>query len=70
MAEWSSELIELEYLAKQSATVLFYVIDSRTRNVVGMIEAAHYAGARRKLVLVIDSYQPGQVVAGELVSHQ
>lgn len=70
VAEWSSELIELEYLAKQSATVLFYVIDSRTRNVVGMIEAAHYAGARRKLVLVIDQYQPGQIVAGELVSHQ
>uniref|UniRef100_A0A1B6BZG1 EF-hand domain-containing protein n=2 Tax=Clastoptera arizonana TaxID=38151 RepID=A0A1B6BZG1_9HEMI len=68
VAEWSAELIEQEYLAKQSATVLFYVIDRQTRNIVGMIEAANFAGARRKLVLVIDSYKPGQTVGGELIS--
>lgn len=70
MAEWSAELIEQEYLAKQSATVLFYVIDRQTRNIVGMIEAANFAGARRKLVLVIDSYKPGQTVGGELISSE
>ncbi|XP_039288243.1 uncharacterized protein LOC111044525 isoform X2 [Nilaparvata lugens] len=61
--EWSADLLELEHVAKEQASVLFYVIDSQTRNIAGVIEAAHLAGARRKLVLVLDKYQPGQSLA-------
>uniref|UniRef100_A0A1B6K8I3 EF-hand domain-containing protein n=1 Tax=Graphocephala atropunctata TaxID=36148 RepID=A0A1B6K8I3_9HEMI len=67
--DWSVELVEQEHEAKQTATVLFYVIDSQTRNVVGMIEAAAFAGARRRLVLVIKPYKPSQTIGGEQISH-
>ncbi|XP_075226881.1 NDT-like domain-containing protein raw isoform X2 [Lycorma delicatula] len=68
--QWSSELLKLEYHAKESASVLFYVINNETRNVAGIIEAAHLAGARRKLILVIDRYRPGQLLCGEIISQQ
>ncbi|XP_046669675.1 uncharacterized protein LOC124360267 isoform X3 [Homalodisca vitripennis] len=68
--DWSVELVEQEHEAKQTANVLFYVIDSQTRNVVGMIEAAAFAGARRRLVLVIKPYKPSQSIGGEVISHQ
>lgn len=62
------ELVELEHQAKQKANVLLYVIDSSTRNVVSMIEAAAFAGAKRQLVLVINPYKPVQTIDGETVS--
>ncbi|XP_054271463.1 uncharacterized protein LOC128992082 isoform X2 [Macrosteles quadrilineatus] len=68
--EWSVELVELEHTAKQNASVLFYVIEPQTRNVSSMIEAAAFAGARRRLMLVIKPYQPGQTIAGEVITHQ
>lgn len=68
--EWSVELVELEHTAKQNASVLFYVIEPQTRNVSSMIEAAAFAGARRRLMLVIKPYQLAQAIAGEVITHQ
>lgn len=70
MEDWSVELVEREHEAKQNASVLFYVIDSQTRNVVGMMEAAGFAGARRRLVMVIKPYKSSQKIGGEPVSQQ
>ncbi|XP_014248982.1 uncharacterized protein LOC106666357 isoform X1 [Cimex lectularius] len=69
VSEWRAELVEVEHKAKESAKVLFFVLDKCTRNVVGIIEAAHFAGSRRPLVLVADNYTADQPVGGEAISH-
>lgn len=68
---WSQDLIEVEYAAKENATVLFFVIDSQTRNVVSDIEAANISGHHHKnLVLVVHPQDAvaGSMVAGEKIS--
>jgi hypothetical protein len=68
---WGPELIEKEHHAKQTAEVLFFVIDRQTRNVAAIIEAAYYTAAQKKVVLVIVPYEgPGQLVQGEPISEQ
>ena len=68
---WGPELIEKEHHAKQTAEVLFFVTDRRTRSVAATIEAAYYTAAQKKFVLVIDRYEgPGQVIQGEPISEQ
>jgi hypothetical protein len=63
--------VELEWAAKQQATVLFFVMDNETRSVASLIEAAHSAGRQRKLILVIHAYQgPGQELCGDVLSQQ
>ncbi|KAG7170123.1 putative Nucleoside 2-deoxyribosyltransferase like-containing protein [Homarus americanus] len=69
VSHWEEALVELEYQAKQTASVLFFVLDRNTRNVASMVEAAYMAGCRRKLVVVMDSYSgPGQLINGEAIS--
>jgi len=67
---WSQDLIEIEHAAKESATILFYVIDSKTRNVVSDVETANFAGNHNNLVLVIHPQDAvaGSVVAGESIT--
>lgn len=67
---WSQDLIEIEHAAKENSSILFYVIDSQTRNVVSDIETANFAGNHKNLVLVIHSQDAvaGSVVAGEQIS--
>ncbi|KAK4301737.1 hypothetical protein Pmani_026134 [Petrolisthes manimaculis] len=68
---WEEALVEVEYQAKQTASVLFFVLDHNTRNVASMVEAAYLAGRRRKLVIVVDTYTgPGQLINGEPISEQ
>uniref|UniRef100_A0A0A9Z8Y7 Caltractin n=1 Tax=Lygus hesperus TaxID=30085 RepID=A0A0A9Z8Y7_LYGHE len=68
VAEWSPDLVEVEHNAKEKASVLLYVLDRRTRNVVGILEAAYFAGSKRNLVLVLDTYRKQELVAGETIS--
>lgn len=67
---WSQDLIEIEHAAKKNATILFFVIDSQTRNVVTDIETANFAGNYSNLVLVIHPQDvvSGSKVAGEQIS--
>ncbi|XP_025202109.1 uncharacterized protein LOC112599412 isoform X2 [Melanaphis sacchari] len=69
---WSQDLIEIEHAAKENATILFYVIDNQTRNVVSDIETANFAGNHNNLVLVIHPQDAitGSVIAGELISYR
>jgi len=69
--QWGPELMEKEHHAKQTAEVLFFVIDRQTRSVATIIEAAYYTAAQKKFVLVIDPYEgPGQIIQGEPISQQ
>lgn len=69
VAHWRPELLELEFRAKERASVLFFVLDNQTRSVSALIEVAEIAGQRRKLVLVVQSYtQQRQSICGEPVS--
>lgn len=70
VADWSLELIEIEHRAKQSARVLFFVLDADTRAAAAAVEAAHLAAAPRPLVLVLQPYRRGQRIGGEVVSNQ
>ena len=44
VCDWRPELMELEDRAKQTAHLLFFVIDNQTRSTASMVEAAHLAG--------------------------
>lgn len=70
MDHWSQDLVEIEHIAKENATIMFYVIDIQTRNVVSDIETANFAGYHKNLVLVIHPQDAvaGSVVAGEHIS--
>lgn len=70
MDHWSQDLIEVEHAAKNNATILFFVIDSQTRNVVTDIETANFAGNHTNLILVIHPQDvvSGSEVAGERIS--
>lgn len=71
MAQWGPELMEKEHLAKQTAQILFFVVDKQTRSVATVIEAAYYTAAQKTFILVIDPYQgPGQIIQGEPISQQ
>ncbi|XP_011495219.1 PREDICTED: uncharacterized protein LOC105360119 isoform X2 [Ceratosolen solmsi marchali] len=71
VSHWSPELIAQEYEAKETARVLLFVIDDRTRNCAGIIETAELAGTRREsLIVVIHPYRQGQSILGEIVSNQ
>ena len=53
---WVPEMIELEHQAKQTSSVVLMVLSEQTRNVVSMIECAHLAGARRRVMVVLRPY--------------
>ena len=55
-SNWVPEMIELEHQAKQTSSVVLMVLSEQTRNVVSMIECAHLAGARRRVMVVLRPY--------------
>lgn len=59
-----------EHDAKESASVLLFVIDSQTRCVAGMIEVAHLAAKRRSLVVVVHPFDKDQSIMNEPLSSQ
>lgn len=54
-----------EHDAKESASVLLFVVDSQTRCVAGMIEVAHLVAKKRCLVIVLYPFQAGQSIMDE-----
>ena len=69
MASWHPGLIALEEEAKQSATVLFFVIDNQTRGVSSMLEASYLAASGRELVLVVSRHASGATICGEKITN-
>merc|ERR1719515_690310 len=65
-ANWVPEMIELEYQAKVTSQILFFVINEQTRNVASMIEVSQYAGNNRRLIVVLNPYPgPEHTINGE-----
>ncbi|XP_043207136.1 uncharacterized protein LOC122373284 isoform X2 [Amphibalanus amphitrite] len=69
VASWHPGLIALEEEAKQSATVLFFVIDNQTRGVSSMLEASYLAASGRKLVLVVSRHASSATICGEKITN-
>lgn len=67
---WAPELVAQEHDAKQSASVLLYVVDSQTRSTGGMIEVAYLVASGRCVVLVAQPYKLGQTIMGEVLSRR
>lgn len=67
---WAPELVAQEHDAKQSASVLLYVVDSQTRSTGGMIEVSYLVAGGRCVVLVVHPYREGQAIMGEPISHR
>ncbi|XP_066159323.1 uncharacterized protein raw isoform X2 [Euwallacea fornicatus] len=65
---WAPELLDQEHDAKQSASVLLFVIDSQTRSTVGMLEVAYLVACGRCVVVVAQPYKIGQTIMGEVIS--
>lgn len=71
MPQWGPELIEKEHHAKQTAEVLFFVVDRQTRSVATMVEAAYYTAAQKTFILVIHPFEgPGQLIQGESITER
>jgi len=65
-ANWVPEMIELEHQAKVTSTILFYVLNTQTRNIGSMIEVSQYAGSNRRLIVVLNQYPgPDHKINGE-----
>lgn len=62
--------MEAEHDAKETASVLLFVIDSQTRCVAGMIEVAHLLAKRRCLVLVVYPFVAEQNIMDEPITSQ
>lgn len=58
---WRPELMELEAQAKESAELLLFVIDNRTRAVSSMIETAYLTARGRQVITVMDDYNSTEV---------
>ncbi|KAF2879174.1 hypothetical protein ILUMI_26992 [Ignelater luminosus] len=67
---WGPELVAEEFDAKQSASVLLFVVDSQTRSVSGMIEVAYLVASSRCVVVVTHPYKLGQSIMGEELSYR
>lgn len=67
---WAPELLVEEYNAKQSASILFFVVDSQTRCIGGMIEVADLIASGRCVVVVAFPYRPNQKILGEVISNR
>lgn len=50
---WRPELLELEAQAKESADVMFFVIDKETRGISSLIEVAYLVANRKQVILVL-----------------
>ena len=68
VSNWHPELIEREHEAKETSILLFYVLDSMTRGIVSMIEAAYLAAQHRKLIITMNNYKRGQSINGEYIT--
>ncbi|XP_022327865.2 uncharacterized protein LOC111127124 isoform X1 [Crassostrea virginica] len=58
---WRPELMEVEAQAKESAELLLFVIDNRTRAVSSMIETAYLTARGRQVITVMDDYNSTEV---------
>ncbi|XP_030764412.1 uncharacterized protein LOC115888732 isoform X3 [Sitophilus oryzae] len=65
---WAPELLAQEHDAKQSASVLLFVIDSQTRSTVGMLEVAYLVASGRCVIVVAQPYKKGQTIMGETIT--
>lgn len=65
VSNWRPELMELEDQAKQTADILFFVVDNQTRSTASMVEAAYLAGCGRELILVIKKFAAPVYIYGE-----
>ena len=63
--DWSSDLLEIEGKAKETAEILLFVIDSETRALASITEAAEFIGRGRHVVLTIKTFDEGATIGGE-----
>ena len=52
---WTPDLVEIEHCAKESASLLFFVIDHDTRSLAAVAEVSYLAARGRKIIVVISS---------------
>eukprot|EP01137_Pigoraptor_chileana_P032528 Opistho-2@22041 len=66
--EWYPELMEIEAQAKDSASLLFFVVDNQTRGIASMIEVAYLSGIGRELILVTNDFPAEAMIDGAFIS--
>ena len=66
--EWSEDLVALEAVRKQHASILLFVVNGSARSIASMVEAAELVAAGRRVVLVLEDIVDGEVIAGQPVT--
>lgn len=60
--EWNENLIDAENHAKETANILFFVIDGETRAIASMLEVTELICQNRKMILVINQIKDKQLI--------
>lgn len=68
--DWNPHLTVLENVMKASCRTLLFFVDSSTRSIMSMIEAAQYICCGRDVVLVINPIIPGTSIDGVKMSER
>ncbi|RLN53881.1 hypothetical protein BBJ29_008767 [Phytophthora kernoviae] len=63
--EWFDELVQIETRAKETAQIMFVVVDKLTRCLVSINEAVEFICRGRKVMLVVDDIDEAAEVAGK-----
>lgn len=69
-ADWSPSLITQERYAKEHASVLFFVLDRRTRSLATMVEVAALVGTRPLVLTIEDQAVTDDITPSELADLQ
>lgn len=68
VGEWTPAHMEIEAVAKDSASVWLFVVTAETRGVASLVEAAYRIGTGKKIALVVVDLEPDSVMDGEALS--
>eukprot|EP00043_Microstomoeca_roanoka_P019831 m.230466 g.230466 ORF g.230466 m.230466 type:complete len:156 (+) comp17060_c3_seq4:1503-1970(+) len=68
LEQWSSSMLHMEIVAKQSCQTLLYYISAATRGIGSMIEAAYFIGRNRDVMLCVAHVAAPFFVGGHEVS--
>ena len=61
--KWNPMLMEVEEQAKQSSSILLFVVDNLTRGIASMVEIGYMLGQGREAVVVVKDFSEGAVIA-------
>lgn len=64
---WSEDLVQVEAVAKDNALILLFIIDSKTRALASIVEAAEYICTGRNVILSLSNMPENSIINNQLI---